>query len=47
MPVSFALVEGVHHDLTAIHELAFVLPDGSFAYGDKGFNSAADELSLE
>jgi hypothetical protein len=47
VPVSFALVEGAHHDLTAIHELAFVLPDGSLVYADKGFNSAADELSLE
>jgi len=47
VPVSFALMEGASHDLTAIHELALVLPDGSYVYGDKGFNSAADELSLE
>jgi len=46
IPVSFALVEGAFHDLTPMHELVFVLPDGSYVYGDKGFNAALDELSI-
>jgi hypothetical protein len=46
VPVSFALIEGAHHDLTAIHELCFVLPEGAKVYGDKAFNSADDEATM-
>jgi nitrite reductase/ring-hydroxylating ferredoxin subunit len=46
IPVSFALVEASHHDLTPVHELCYVLPEGSCVYGDKGYNSADDEVSL-
>lgn len=46
VPVSFALVEGGYHDLTAIHELTYDLPEGANVYGDKAFNSEADEQSI-
>lgn len=46
VPVSFALVAGAYHDLTAIHERCFVLPQGAKVYGDKAFNSAADEATI-
>lgn len=46
MPVSFSLLEASAHDLTAMHELSFVLPPGSKLYGDKAFNAASDEASL-
>lgn len=45
-PVSFQLVPGRYHDLTAVHELAFLLPPGARLLGDKAFNSAPDEASL-
>lgn len=45
-PVSFQLVPASCHDLTAVHELAFVLPPGARLLGDKAFNSALDEASL-
>jgi hypothetical protein len=45
-PVSFQLVPGGCHDLTAVHELAFVLPPGARLLGDKAYNSAADEASF-
>lgn len=46
MPVSFALLEASHHDLTPLHELCYVLPQGTCVYGDKGYNSSDDELKL-
>lgn len=46
IPVSFALLEASHHDLTPLHELCYVLPEGSCVYGDKGYNSSDDEASL-
>jgi hypothetical protein len=46
VPVSFALIEGAHHDLTAIHELCFILPEGAKVYGDKASNSADDEATM-
>ena len=46
LPVAFTLLPGAYHDLTPIHELTFELPDGSWVYGDKGYNSAADEAVI-
>lgn len=46
IPVSFTLLEASHHDLTPLHELCYVLPEGSCVYGDKGYNSGDDERSL-
>lgn len=46
IPVSFALLEASHHDLTPVHELCYVLPQGACVYGDKGYNSADDETTL-
>ncbi len=46
IPVSFALLEASYHDLTPVHELCYVLPEGSCLYGDKGYNSDDDEKSL-
>lgn len=46
VPVSFAWLEGGYHDLTAIHELTYDLPEGAYVYGDKAFNSEADEQSI-
>jgi hypothetical protein len=46
IPVSFALLEASHHDLTPVHELCYVLPEGACVYGDKGYNSKDDEISL-
>ncbi len=46
LPVAFTLLPGGFHDLTPIHDLTFELPDGSWVYGDKGDNSAADEAVI-
>lgn len=46
VPVSFALLEASHHDLTPVHELCWVLPEGSCVYGDKAYNSSDDEATL-
>ncbi len=46
LPVAFTLLPGGFHDLTPIHELTFELPDGSWVYGDKGYNSAPDEAVI-
>jgi hypothetical protein len=46
IPVAFDLLPASAHDLTALHELAFVLPAGATLFGDKGFLSAADAHSL-
>jgi len=46
IPVSFALLPAAFHDLTPVHELAYLLPSGARLFGDKAFNSADDEASL-
>jgi hypothetical protein len=46
VPVAFDLLPASEHDLTALHELAFALPKGASLFGDKGFISEADALSL-
>jgi hypothetical protein len=46
IPVSFQLVPGGFHDLTPLHELAYVLPSGARLFGDKAYNSADDEASI-
>jgi hypothetical protein len=46
VPVAFAMVPAALHDLTAVHELTFGLPAGASAYGDKAFNSKADEATI-
>lgn len=46
IPVSFDLLPASAHDLTPLHELAFALPSGSSLFGDKGYLSHADVLTL-
>ena len=46
LPVAFDLLPAAYHDLTPMHELTFVLPDGVCVYTDKAYNSAPDEASL-
>jgi hypothetical protein len=46
IPVRFELLPAALHDLTPVHELAWGLPEGASLFGDKAFNSAADEASL-
>jgi hypothetical protein len=46
VPVSFQLLPAAFHDLTPLHELAYSLPRGARLFGDKAYNSAADEASL-
>ena len=46
IPVSFDLLPASAHDLTPLHELAFVLPSGANLFGDKGYLSQADALTL-
>ena len=46
VPVRFTLLPGALHDLTPIHELTVGLPAGARVFGDKGYNSAADEASI-
>lgn len=41
IPVSFQLLPASFHDLTPIHELSWVLPDGATLYGDAAYISAA------
>ncbi len=47
IPVSFDLLPAALHDLTPVHELAERLPSGAWVYGDKAYNSADDEATLE
>lgn len=47
IPVSFDLVPAAYHDLTPLHELMERVPGGAVVYGDKAYNSADDEASLE
>lgn len=46
VPVSFALLEASHHDLTPMHELCYGLPQGANVYADKAYNSKSDEATL-
>lgn len=46
IPVSFALLEASHHDLTPMHELCYSLPQGASVYADKAYNSRDDETTL-
>ena len=46
IPVAFDLLPAGLHDLTPIYELTAGLPEGATVYGDKGYNSAADERWL-
>ncbi len=43
----FTMLPGALHDLTPVHELTADLPAGARVFGDKGYNSAADEASIE
>lgn len=44
--MSFDLLPASAHDLTPLHELAFVLPFGARLFGDKGYLAHADALTL-
>jgi hypothetical protein len=46
VPVSFELLPAAFHDLTPVHELSYGLPPGARLFGDKAYNSAADEASI-
>jgi hypothetical protein len=46
VPVRFTILPGSLHDLTPIHELTYALPQGGRIFGDKGYNSAADEATI-
>ena len=46
VPVRFTMLPGALHDLTPIHELTVDLPARARVFGDKGYNSAADEASI-
>lgn len=47
VPVTFQLVPGGFHDLTPIHQLAFALPEGTRLFGDKAYNAADDEQTIQ
>ena len=46
VPVRLTMLPGALHDLTPVHELTVDLPPGARVFGDKGYNSAADEASI-
>ena len=46
LPVAFELCPAAEHDLTPLHELLCVLPNGATVFGDKGYISAPDAASL-
>ena len=46
VPVAFAVLPAACHDLTPVHELTVGLPADACAYGDKKFDSRADEASI-
>jgi hypothetical protein len=46
IPVSFQLLPASFHDLTPIHELTWVLPEGATLYGDAAYVSAATQRAL-
>ena len=46
VPVRFTMLPGALHDLTPVHELTVGLSAGARVFGDKAYNSAADEASI-
>jgi hypothetical protein len=46
IPISFDLLPASAHDLTPLHELAFALPSSASLFGDKGYLSQPDALTL-
>lgn len=46
VPVSFALWPARYHDLSPVHELAFVLPPQASLDGDKGYIAGDDAATL-
>lgn len=46
IPVRFTMLPAALHDLTAVHELTYGLARGARVFGDKAFNSRADEASI-
>ena len=46
VPVNFTILPAAAHDLTPVHELTYGLPEGARVFGDKAFNSAADEATI-
>ena len=46
-PVSYELLAARFHDLTPIHDLAFVLPPTAKLFGDKGYISEDDAQTIE
>lgn len=42
----FSILPASLHDLTPVHELTYGLPKGGRVFGDKGYNSAADEATI-
>jgi hypothetical protein len=46
LPVSFSILPASLHDLTAVHELTYGLPEGARLFGDKAFNSVSDETTI-
>ncbi|MCA1606203.1 MAG: IS982 family transposase [Acidobacteria bacterium] len=46
-PVSYELLAARFHDLTPVHDLAFVLPPAAKLFGDKGYISEEDAHSIE
>ena len=46
VPVSFEMLPAGFHDVTPVHALAVCLPAGARLFGDKAYNSAADEASI-
>ena len=46
IPVSFDLLPASEQDLTPIHELTVVLPEGATVFGDKGYVSDPDAATI-
>lgn len=46
VPVSFAHWPAGYHDLTPVHELAFLLPPQASLYGDKGYLAGDDAATI-
>lgn len=46
LPAAFELLPARYHDLTPIHELTGVLPNGACVYADKGYNCLAEEATI-
>src|SRR5258708_17389736 len=46
IPVSFDLLPAAEQDLTPVHELTFILPEGATVFGDKGYISDPDAAAI-